>query len=186
MSGGYSLIAECRLLIAVASLAAEHRLQATRASAVMVHRFSCSVACGIFPDQGSSLCLLHWQEDSLPLSHQRRPVLFLSIYLIICLLFICLFLPPQPSAHLTVAHTTVWRSCFSSPAAVYQSPSSSLSGGSEATFVDFCPRLTILPDAQFFLMYIFIYAFGCAGSYLQQILSCGLRVFFFFLRIIGL
>ena len=28
-------------------------------------------ACGIFPDQGLNLCLLHWQADSLPLSHQR-------------------------------------------------------------------------------------------------------------------
>ena len=25
---------------------------------------------GIFPTQGLNLCLLHWQEDSLPLSHQ--------------------------------------------------------------------------------------------------------------------
>ena len=24
---------------------------------------------GIFPTQGSNLCLLHWQVDSLPLSH---------------------------------------------------------------------------------------------------------------------
>ena len=24
----------------------------------------CSMACGIFPDQGSNLCLLHWQVDS--------------------------------------------------------------------------------------------------------------------------
>ena len=31
---------------------------------------SCSVACGIFLDQGSNPCLLHWQVDSLPLSHQ--------------------------------------------------------------------------------------------------------------------
>ena len=31
--------------------------------------------CGIFPDQGSNPCLLHWQADSLPLSHQRSPVL---------------------------------------------------------------------------------------------------------------
>ena len=162
MSGGYFLVAVCRLLIAVASLAAEHQLQATRASVAMVHRFSCSVARGIFPDQGSNPCLLHWQEDSLPLSHQRSPVLFLLIYLIICLLFICLFLPPQPSAHFTVAHTTVWRSCFSSPAAVYQSPSSSLSGGSEPTFVDFCSRLTILPDAQFFFkIYIYLCIWLC-------------------------
>ena len=30
-------------------------------------------ACGIFPHQGSNLCLLHWQADSLPLSHQGSP-----------------------------------------------------------------------------------------------------------------
>ena len=32
---------------------------------------------GIFPTQGSNLhlfCLLHWQTDSIPLSHQRRPI----------------------------------------------------------------------------------------------------------------
>ena len=27
---------------------------------------SCSRACGIIPDQGSNLCLLHWQADSQP------------------------------------------------------------------------------------------------------------------------
>ena len=32
-----------------------------------------SVACGIFPDQGSNLCLLHWQADSLPPNHQESP-----------------------------------------------------------------------------------------------------------------
>ena len=30
---------------------------------------SCSVACGVFLDQGSNLCHLHWQVDSLSLSH---------------------------------------------------------------------------------------------------------------------
>ena len=41
------------------------------------HRLShCGAqACGIFPDQGSNLCLLHWQADSLPLSHQGSPAL---------------------------------------------------------------------------------------------------------------
>ena len=34
------------------------------------HGLSCFAACGIFPDQGSNPCLLHWQADSLPLSHQ--------------------------------------------------------------------------------------------------------------------
>ena len=35
-------------------------------SIVVAHRFSCSVASGIFLDQGSNPCLLHWQVDSLP------------------------------------------------------------------------------------------------------------------------
>ena len=44
-------------------------------SAVVVRGLSCSKACGIFPDQGSNPHLLHWQADSLPLSHQGSPVL---------------------------------------------------------------------------------------------------------------
>ena len=36
----------------------------------VAHRRSCSVACGIFLDQGSNLCHLHWQSDSLSLNHQ--------------------------------------------------------------------------------------------------------------------
>ena len=59
------------LTIAV-SLVAKHRLR--RAGSVIVaHGLSCSAACGIFPDQGSNLCPLHWQADSQPLSHQGSP-----------------------------------------------------------------------------------------------------------------
>ena len=43
------------------SRAPEHRL---RGSVVVVHGLSCSATCGIFPDQGSNPCLLHWQADS--------------------------------------------------------------------------------------------------------------------------
>ena len=39
----------------------------------MGYWLSCSTACGIFPDQGSNLCLLHWKADSSPWSHQRSP-----------------------------------------------------------------------------------------------------------------
>ena len=39
----------------------------------VVHRLSCQAARGIFPDQGSNPCPLHWQADSHPLSHQRSP-----------------------------------------------------------------------------------------------------------------
>ena len=44
-------------------------------SAGVVHGPSCSAACGIFPDQGSNPCPLHWQADSQPLRHQGSPVL---------------------------------------------------------------------------------------------------------------
>ena len=50
-----------------------------RASSVVVaHGPSCSVACGIFPDQGSNPCPLHWQADSQPLRHQGSPYLAFS------------------------------------------------------------------------------------------------------------
>ena len=64
------------LLVAVASLVAEHRLQGMQASGIaarglgscspglksagsvaLAHGLSCSEACGIFPDQGSNPCL---------------------------------------------------------------------------------------------------------------------------------
>ena len=79
------------LLVAVASLVAEHRLQGMQASGIaarglgscspglksagsvaLAHGLSCSEACGIFPEQGSNprpLRLLPSQADSLPPSH---------------------------------------------------------------------------------------------------------------------
>ena len=32
------------------------------------------MSCGIFPDQESNSCFLHWQEDSHPLHHQGSPL----------------------------------------------------------------------------------------------------------------
>ena len=46
-------------------------------SAVVAHGLSRSAACGIFPDQGSSPCPLHWQADSQPLRHQGSPRILL-------------------------------------------------------------------------------------------------------------
>ena len=43
-------------------------------SIVVVHGLSCSAVCGVFQDQGSNPCLLHWQVDSWPLSHEGNPV----------------------------------------------------------------------------------------------------------------
>ena len=51
------------------SLVAEHRLESMRSSVaaacgLVARGLSCPVACGIFPDQGSNPCPLHWQADS--------------------------------------------------------------------------------------------------------------------------
>ena len=58
--------------IVVGSVGVAPRLQSTD-SIGAVHGLSCSAAYGIFPDQGSNPCLLQWQVDSLPLSHQGNP-----------------------------------------------------------------------------------------------------------------
>ena len=40
-------------------------------SVAVVHKLSCSMACGILPDQGLKLCPLNWQADCYPLHHQQ-------------------------------------------------------------------------------------------------------------------
>ena len=75
---------------------AEHRLEGSQTSVVAACGFNgcsswalehrpnscgtraefCSATYGIFPVQVSNLCLLHWQVNSLPLSHQGRPGFF--------------------------------------------------------------------------------------------------------------
>ena len=52
----------------VGLLALEPRLN------IMVHRPSCSLACGIFPYQGSKMCSLHWHKNSHPLYLQVSPI----------------------------------------------------------------------------------------------------------------
>ena len=56
-------------------------------SIVVAYGLSCFVACGIFPEQGSNLCLLDWQVDSLPLSHQGSPAewSYLMFCLVLCM-----------------------------------------------------------------------------------------------------
>ena len=65
---------------------------------IVAHRPSCSAACGIFPDQGSNPCPLHWQADSQPLRHQGSPNTLLfkfyfssSPHQIFLVSFVCLF-----------------------------------------------------------------------------------------------
>ena len=93
VSRGCSLIVVHGLFIAVASLVVEHGAlgctgfsssgtwvqefwflgSRAQTGSIVVHGLTCPEACGIFPDLGLNLCLLHWQADSLPWSHQGSP-----------------------------------------------------------------------------------------------------------------
>ena len=63
VSRGYSPVAVHGLLIAVVSLAVEHRIWST-GLIVVAHRLNCPVECGISPEKGSNPCPLHWQANS--------------------------------------------------------------------------------------------------------------------------
>ena len=67
-SGSRSLLAVGGLLRAAALLlrSAGSRRAGFRSCGSRARELSCSRACGIVPDQGSNLCLLHGQADSQP------------------------------------------------------------------------------------------------------------------------
>ena len=69
---GRLLVLVHMLLMELASLVVEQGPKSTWPSVVVAHWLSCSVACGISPDQGSNPPPLHWWVDSLPLDHQGR------------------------------------------------------------------------------------------------------------------
>ena len=68
---GSSLVA---MHLVAASLVLEHGPWSV-GSVVVVREARCSEAWvrGVFTGQGSNLCSLCWQADSLPLSHQESP-----------------------------------------------------------------------------------------------------------------
>ena len=70
-SGGYASVVVLGLLIAVTF--SHGGALGTWASGLVVHRLSCSAACGIFLDQGSNLCPLQWQADSYLLPYEGSP-----------------------------------------------------------------------------------------------------------------
>ena len=61
-SGSFSLVVFQHLLI-VSSLA-EHGLWGAWGAEGVACRLGCSAACGMFPDQELSSCLLRWQADA--------------------------------------------------------------------------------------------------------------------------
>ena len=98
VSRDFSLVVVHGLLFAVVSLVVKHDLQGIRTSVVaalklqstglvvVAHRLICSVACGIFLDQGSNLCsidrhsLYHWATmEALVLSFSAVGMTILSL-----------------------------------------------------------------------------------------------------------
>ena len=67
-----------RALGAWASVVAAYGLQNT-GSVVVWYGLRCSEACGLFPGRGLHSYLLHWQVDSLPLSHQGSPAFLVQL-----------------------------------------------------------------------------------------------------------
>ena len=68
----------------VGSIVVAPGLQST-GSVVVAHGLSCSVARGIVLDQRSNPCLLYWQVESLPLSHQGSPLANISVHIFLSL-----------------------------------------------------------------------------------------------------
>ena len=71
-SGGYSSL-QCTGLSLSRPLLLRSTGYRRTGSVIVAHGPSRSTACGIFPDQGSNPCPLHWQADSQPLRHQGSP-----------------------------------------------------------------------------------------------------------------
>ena len=72
-SGGHSSL-RCAGLSLLRSLLLRSTGSRRAGSVVVAHGPSCSAACGIFPDQGSNPCPLHWQAGSQPRHHQGSPL----------------------------------------------------------------------------------------------------------------
>ena len=71
-SGGHSSL-RCAGLLLSRPLLLRSTDSRCAGSVIVANGPSRSVACGIFPDQGSNPCPLHWQADSQPLRHQGSP-----------------------------------------------------------------------------------------------------------------
>ena len=77
---GLSPVVVWRLLAVVVFLIAEHKLYLELSSVIVVHRLSCFMAYGIFPDQGSNPGLLYWLEISLTTHWSTREVPVFGVF----------------------------------------------------------------------------------------------------------
>ena len=75
-SGGHSS-SRCAGLSLSRPLLLRSMCSRSAGSVIVAHGPSCSTACGIFPDQGSNPCPLHWQADSQPLHQQGSQMIYI-------------------------------------------------------------------------------------------------------------
>ena len=128
-------------------------------SIIVAYGLSCSAACGIFPDQGSNLCLLNWQENSYLLCHEGSPKL----------LFIENITPESrnisvySNVNLVCKHMTIFGGVFLNP--------------QHLTLFLFSLQLLFFQTFIYFiwLHWVFFSFFGCSGSslLLELFFSCG-------------
>ena len=125
-SGGHSS-SQCAGLSLLRPLLLRSTSSRCAGSVVVAHTPSCSVAFGIFPDQGSNPCPLHWQADSQPLRHQGSPdclffitawfhilwmQYFLSLNILICI-FNILFSPCTINIPSEISCSVFFLCCYS-------------------------------------------------------------------------
>ena len=124
----------------------------------MAHGPSCSVACGIFPDQGSNPCPLHWQVDSYHCTTREVPILAFIIAFFFTFLR-SLFLHSASNYCLVSFHFTLQDSH-----AYFLQSTSSAHKLPQLLFIWECPNFSLTFEGQFclisdFLINLFIYLF---------------------------
>ena len=82
VSGGHSLL-QCVGLSLRWPLLLRSMGSRRAGSVTGAHGPSCSMACGIIPDQGLNPHPLHWQADSQPLRHQGSPARIFKLLFIV-------------------------------------------------------------------------------------------------------
>ena len=88
-------------VVAMGSVVAFPGLWST-GSIVVVHGFSCSMECGIYPDQGLNLCFLHWQVDSTEPSGKPKGISSSNVIMLLllsCFSRVRLSATPETAAH---------------------------------------------------------------------------------------
>ena len=143
---------------------------------VLVHCLSCSVACGIFRDQGSNPCLLHSQVDSLPLSYQGSSLFLKKEKFLYAILII-------PSSNVILKSRQL--ECLGlvvpqwPPSLMMMSPRNLKGISSEAHILFFRPYSGYLPkrlQAQFLSLYWLLPKFTLPGVDLLVCIALGPKV----------